>query len=84
MSCTARREVENKQWQWLSKLENTIRTPSFLIKQTQKQKTGKGKGKKEIQKESMSTKDVPCIYRMPGGVIVGHSGLCCCGPEFSV
>ena len=27
---------------------------------------------------------VPCIYRMPGGVIVGASGLCCCGPAFSV
>ena len=23
---------------------------------------------------------VPCMYRMPGGVIVGDSGLCCCGP----
>ena len=23
---------------------------------------------------------VPCIYRMPGGVIVGVSGLCCCVP----
>ena len=22
----------------------------------------------------------PCIYRMPGGVIVSDSGLCCCGP----
>ena len=27
---------------------------------------------------------VPCIYRMPGGVIVGNSGLCCCGPAFNV
>ena len=27
---------------------------------------------------------VPCIYRMPGGVIVGDSGLCCCGPAFNV
>ena len=27
---------------------------------------------------------VPCIYRMPGGVIVGYSGLCCCGPAFNV
>ena len=26
---------------------------------------------------------VPCIYRMPGGVIVGDSGLFCCGPAFS-
>ena len=26
---------------------------------------------------------VPCIYRMPGGVIVGDSGLCCCGPVVS-
>ena len=23
---------------------------------------------------------VPCMYRMPGGVIVGETGLCCCGP----
>ena len=23
---------------------------------------------------------VPCLYRMPGGVIVGDSGLCCCVP----
>ena len=23
---------------------------------------------------------VPCIYHMPGGVIVGDSGLCCCVP----
>ena len=23
---------------------------------------------------------VPCIYRMPGGVVVGDSGLCCSGP----
>ena len=23
---------------------------------------------------------VPCIYRTPGGIIVGDSGLCCCGP----
>ena len=22
----------------------------------------------------------PCIYRMPGGVVVGDSGLCCCEP----
>ena len=28
---------------------------------------------------------VSCIYRMPGGVIiVGDSGLCCCGPAFNV
>ena len=27
---------------------------------------------------------VPCIHRMPGGVIVGDSGLCCCGPAFNV
>ena len=27
---------------------------------------------------------VPCIYRMPGGVIVGDSGLRCCGPAFNV
>ena len=27
---------------------------------------------------------VPCIYRMPGGVIVGDSGLYCCGPAFIV
>ena len=27
---------------------------------------------------------VPCIYRMPGGVIVGDSGLCCCGSAFNV
>ena len=27
---------------------------------------------------------VPYIYRMPGGVIIGDSGLCCCGPEFNV
>ena len=27
---------------------------------------------------------VPCIYRMPGGVMVGDSGLCCCGPAFNV
>ena len=26
---------------------------------------------------------VPCIHRMPGGVIVGDSGLCC-GPAFNV
>ena len=23
---------------------------------------------------------VPCIYRMPGGVITGDLGLCCCVP----
>ena len=23
---------------------------------------------------------VPCIYRMPGRVIVGNLGLCCCMP----
>ena len=23
---------------------------------------------------------VPCIYRVPGGLIVGDSGLCCCLP----
>ena len=32
--------------------------------------------------------DVPlvesCSYRMPGGVIVGDSGLCCCGLAFNV
>ena len=27
---------------------------------------------------------VPCTYRMPGGVIVGDSGLCCYGPAFNV
>ena len=27
---------------------------------------------------------VPDIYHMPGGVIVGDSGLCCCGPTFNV
>ena len=27
---------------------------------------------------------VRCIHRMPGGVIVGDSGICCCGPAFSV
>ena len=27
---------------------------------------------------------VPCIYRMPSRVIVGDSGLCCCGPAFNV
>ena len=27
---------------------------------------------------------VPCIYGMPGGVIVDDSGLCCCGPAFNV
>ena len=27
---------------------------------------------------------VHCIYRMPGGVIVGDSGLCCYGPAFNV
>ena len=27
---------------------------------------------------------LPCIYRMPGGVIVGNSGLCCCGPALNV
>ena len=27
---------------------------------------------------------VPCIYRTPGGVIVGDSGLWCCGPAFNV
>ena len=25
-----------------------------------------------------------CIHRMPGGVIVGDSGPCCCGPAFNV
>ena len=28
--------------------------------------------------------NVPCIYRMPGGVNVGDLGLCCCGPAFNV
>ena len=27
---------------------------------------------------------IRCIHRMPGGVIVGDSGLCCCGPAFNV
>ena len=27
---------------------------------------------------------VPCINRMPGGIIVGDSGLCCCVPFESV
>ena len=27
---------------------------------------------------------VPCIYRMPDGVVVSDSGLCCCGPAFNV
>ena len=27
---------------------------------------------------------VPCIYLMPGGVIVGDSDLCCCGPALNV
>ena len=27
---------------------------------------------------------VPCINRMPGGVIVGDAGLCCCVPTFNV
>ena len=27
---------------------------------------------------------VPCTYLMPGGVIVGDSGLCCYGPAFNV
>ena len=27
---------------------------------------------------------VPCIYCLPGGVIVGDSGLCCYGPVFNV
>ena len=28
--------------------------------------------------------DVPCITCMPGGGIVGDSGLCCCVPVFCV
>ena len=27
---------------------------------------------------------VCCVHRMPGGVIEGDSGLCCCGPAFNV
>ena len=24
--------------------------------------------------------DAPCIFRNPGGVVVGDAGLCCCVP----
>ena len=27
---------------------------------------------------------VICIYHMPGGLVVGNSGLCCCGPAFEM
>ena len=27
---------------------------------------------------------VTCIYRTLGGVIIGDSGLCCCGPAFNI
>ena len=54
---------------------------------------GWGEGKGERQVFCLSQSDlgcllggvyVRCIHRMPGGVIVGDSSLCCCGPAFNV
>ena len=37
-----------------------------------------------VPRRSMGGVYVPCCYRMPGGVMVDDSGLCCCGPSFNV